>query len=304
MTDRILEPQSVARFSDDARRSVYEVIALRRDVRHFDPARDVDEETLLRVLGAAHAAPSVGLSQPWGFVVVRGRDVRSRVRESFLRCRAAEAARFPPARRDEYLSYRLEGILDAPVNVCVAADLRSRGEAILGTTVQPEALRASVCCAVQNLWLAARAEGLGVGWVSIVEPTVLRAELALPPGVEPIAYLCVGHPRAFRASPMLEEVGWSARRPLGEVLHAERWQTEAPPIAPTARTHQATGDIAPVSEAARAAAEAHQAELTSRAGASGASRSSRRGTRQRAARSPWMPPRDRRSPCSWPTMAS
>ncbi len=269
MTDRILEPQAVARFSDEARRSVYEVIALRRDVRHFDATRDVDEDTLLRVLGAAHAAPSVGLSQPWGFVVVRGRGVRSRVRESFLRCRAAEAARFPPSRRDKYLSYRLEGILDAAVNVCVAVDLRSRGEVVLGTTVQPEALRASVCCAVQNFWLAARAEGLGVGWVSIVEPAVLRAELALPPGVEPIAYLCVGHPRAFRATPMLEEVGWSARRPLRAVLHAERWRTETQPIPLTVQAPEATGDIAPVSEAARAAAQAHQANLTKPQGSLG-----------------------------------
>src|SRR4029077_504294 len=133
---------------------------------------------------------------------------RERIRESFLRCREAEAARFPPARRDRYLSYRLEGIAEAPLNVCVAVDLRSRGEAILGTTAQPEAVRASACCAVQNLWLAARAEGVGVGWVSIVEPAVLRRELSLPPGVEPIAYLCIGHPLAFRERPMLEESGW------------------------------------------------------------------------------------------------
>lgn len=262
MTDRILEPEAVERFSDEARRSVYDVIALRRDVRHFDASRDVNEETLLRVLAAAHAAPSVGLSQPWGFVVLRGAEVRSRVRESFLRCRAAEAARFPPERRDKYLSYRLEGILEAPVNVCVAVDLRSRGEAILGTTVQPEALRASACCAVQNLWLAARAEGLGVGWVSIVEPAVLRAELALPPGVEPIAYLCVGHPRAFRVTPMLEEVGWSTRRPLREALHAERWQGESVPKEVHPEPRRASSHIAPASEFARAAARAHQAELT------------------------------------------
>jgi nicotinate-nucleotide--dimethylbenzimidazole phosphoribosyltransferase len=262
VTDRILEPEAVERFSDEARRAVYDVIALRRDVRHFDASRDVDEETLLRLLAAAHAAPSVGLSQPWGFVALRGVEVRSRVRESFLRCRAAEAARFPPERRDKYLSYRLEGILEAPVNVCVAVDLRSRGEAVLGTTVQPEALRASACCAVQNLWLAARAEGLGVGWVSIVEPAVLRAELALPPGVEPIAYLCVGHPRAFRVTPMLEEVGWSARRPLREALHAERWQGELVPSERRTEPRRAPRPIAPASELARAAARAHQAELT------------------------------------------
>jgi nicotinate-nucleotide--dimethylbenzimidazole phosphoribosyltransferase len=226
MSDRSphLEPEAVARFSDEARKAVYEAIALRRDVRHFVADRDVDEETVQRILGAAHLAPSVGFSQPWGFVVVRDRARRERIRESFLRCREAESARYPPDRRERYLSYRLEGLLGAPVNVCVAVDLRPRPEAILGTTVQPEAVRASACCAVQNLWLAARAEGIGVGWVSIVEPYVLRRELALPPGVEPIAYLCVGHPVAFRGRPMLEELGWQPRRVLADAVHMERWR--------------------------------------------------------------------------------
>src|SRR5258708_7103935 len=129
-------------------------------------------------------------------------------------------------RRAEYLAHKLEGICEASLNLCVAVDLRDRGEAILGTTVQPEAVRASACCAVQNLWLAARAEGIGVGWVSIVEPAVLREELGLPAGVEPIAYLCVGNPVAFRARPMLEEKGWSSRRSLEEVIHRERWRSD------------------------------------------------------------------------------
>src|SRR5215472_17020719 len=123
----------VERFSEEARRAVYKVIALRRDIREFRPDEEIDEESLMRIL------------------------------------RAAESARFPPKRREQYLSYRLEGIIEAALNLCIVVDLRSRGEAILGTTVQPEAVRASACCAVQNLWLAARAEGVGVGWVSIVE---------------------------------------------------------------------------------------------------------------------------------------
>ena len=183
------------------------------------PDVEVERATLERILGAAHLAPSVGLSQPWGFVIVRSPEVRDRIRASFLKCRETEAIRFPPARRAAYLAHKLEGILEAPVNICVAVDLRDRAEAILGTTVQPEAVRASACCAVQNLWLAARAEGIGVGWVSIVEPAVLRAELSLPAGVEPIAYLCLGHPVAFRQRPMLEETGWRARRPLADVVH-------------------------------------------------------------------------------------
>ena len=157
----------------------------------------------------------MGYSQPWDFVVVRDRARRERIRESFLRVRAAEAARFPAGeRREQYLAYKLEGILDAAVNLCVTVDLRPADEAVLGTTAQPESLRWSACCAVQNLWLAARAEGMGVGWVSIVEPTVLRRELALPAGIEPVAYLCVGEPVEFRDRPLLEETGWRPRRPV------------------------------------------------------------------------------------------
>lgn len=221
-TDEVfLEPQAQQELDEAAKCAVYEVMRLRRDIRHFQPNRAVDDAVLTRILTAAHAAPSVGLSQPWGFVLVRSRAVRERIRANFLRCREREAARFSAERRSAYLAHKLEGILEAPLNICVAVDTRARPETILGSTVQPETLRASTCCAVQNLWLAARAEGIGVGWVSIVEPTVLRTELALPEGVDPVAYLCVGHPRAFRERPMLEETGWNTRRPLESAVHAD-----------------------------------------------------------------------------------
>jgi nicotinate-nucleotide--dimethylbenzimidazole phosphoribosyltransferase len=271
-----LQPEAIARFSDEARRAVYDAIALRRDVRHFVAGKPVDDETLRRVLGAAHLAPSVGFSQPWGFIVVRDGDARERIRESFLRCRQAEAARFPPERREQYLGYRLEGVVEAPVNVCVAVDLRPREEAILGTTAQPEAVRASACCAVQNLWLAARTEGLGVGWVSIVEPEVLRRELALPAGVEPIAYLCIGHPVAFRERPMLEELGWRPRRSLDDAIHAERWPPSQPAASPASREiglqvgrAEADPPAPAIDESARQAARAHQDLLTKPTGSLG-----------------------------------
>lgn len=277
MVEPLLVPECVGRFSDEARQAVYDVIALRRDVRHFREGAGVDEASLLRVLAAAHQAPSVGFSQPWGFIVVRDRATRGRIRQSFLQCRDAEAVRYPPARRAQYLAYRLEGILQAALNVCVAVDLRSRGEAVLGTTAQPEAVRASACCAVENLWLAARAEGLGVGWVSIVEPAVLRAELGLPPGVEPIAYLCVGHPVAFRKRPMLEETQWLDRRPFERVVHDERWADapaasldpagESPVCAPPGQP--ASGAPPIFDEASRAAACKHQGELTKPRGSLG-----------------------------------
>jgi nicotinate-nucleotide--dimethylbenzimidazole phosphoribosyltransferase len=219
MTD-ISKPDASLAFTEDERAAVYRAIALRRDVRHFE-RRAVDPDALRRILDAAHRAPSVGLSQPWRFVLIDDRDRRERIRASFLRCRDAEAVRFAAPRREQYTSYKLEGILDAAVNVCVVVDLRDEGEAILGTTVQPESIRASAICAVQNLWLAARVEELGVGWVSIVEPSVLRHELALPAGVEPLAYLCIGHPIAFRTAPMLEELGWKQRRPLDDIIRHE-----------------------------------------------------------------------------------
>lgn len=273
----ILQPQSIDAFSESARRAVYDVIALRRDVRHFRHDEAVHDATLERILGAAHLAPSVGFSQPWGFVVVRDVAVRGRIRESFLKCREAEAARFPVERRETYLSHKLEGILEAPVNVCVAVDLRPQGEAILGTTVQPEAVRASACCAVQNLWLAARAEGLGVGWVSIVEPAVLRRELELPQGVEPIAYLCVGRPVAFRDRPMLEETGWRPRRPVDEAIHRSgKWRDGSAPgagsstsgVAAPSNSTRAAGFVA-LDAGARAAANAYESRLAKPAGSLG-----------------------------------
>ncbi|HEX4405765.1 MAG TPA: 5,6-dimethylbenzimidazole synthase [Polyangia bacterium] len=208
------------------RDAIYEVIAKRRDVRIFRPDVGVADDVLLRVLGAAHQAPSVGHSQPWDFVIVRDAGTRARIRESFLSCREAEARQFSPKRREQYLAYRLEGILESALNVCVTVDLRPGDELVLGTGTQPETLRSSACCAVQNLWLAARAEGVGVGWVSIVEPAVLRAELGLPTGVEAVAYLCVGYPVEFADVPMLEQTGWRARRPLADAMHAERYSSD------------------------------------------------------------------------------
>jgi 5,6-dimethylbenzimidazole synthase len=213
----------VSDFDPAERAAVYRVIEKRRDIRHFVPGMPLSDQLLARILAAAHHAPSVGHSQPWGFVVVRDRARRERIRESFLACRAAEAARFSPARREQYLSFRLEGILESALNLCVTVDLRPGDEPILGTTAQPDALRFSACCAIQNLWLAARAEGIGVGWVSIVEPAVLRTELALPVGVEPVAYLCIGVPVEFRDRPMLEEAGWRPHRPLSEMIDAEQF---------------------------------------------------------------------------------
>jgi nicotinate-nucleotide--dimethylbenzimidazole phosphoribosyltransferase len=270
--EAFLEPEAIGAFSEEARRAVYECIALRRDIRHFRPGMTLERETLERILRAAQQAPSVGFSQPTGFIVIRDLGIRERVRQSFLICREAEAQRFPEDRRDAYLAHKLEGICEASLNLCVVVDLRDREEVILGTTVQPEAVRASACCAVENLWLAARAEGIGVGWVSIVEPAVLRRELSLPPGVEPIAYLCLGYPVAFRRRPMLEETGWRRAVPLANAVHWDgRWRAEGAEkirsaATQTRKVHEA---ILPASVEASNAARAHLATLTKPVGSLG-----------------------------------
>jgi len=269
-----LEPEAIGTFSEEARRAVYDCISLRRDIRHFRPGVAIEDATLTRILQAAQQAPSVGFSQPSGFIVIREACLRERVRSSFLACRAAEAQRFPEERRAAYLAHKLEGICEASLNLCVVVDLRDREEVILGTTVQPEAVRASACCAVENLWLAARAEGIGVGWVSIVEPAVLRRELGLPAGVEPIAYLCLGHPVAFRRRPMLEEVGWRASIPLDEAVHWDgHWREKKHSALPAphspALARSARPAVPPASVEASSAANVQLATLTKPVGSLG-----------------------------------
>jgi 5,6-dimethylbenzimidazole synthase len=212
-------------FDETERAAFYKIVARRRDIRLFAPGRAIPSDVLERILLAAHQAPSVGHSQPWDFIVVRDIEVRQRIRESFLRCREVEAERYTPERRAKYLAYQLEGILTSALNICVTVDVRAPQEPVLGTTAQPETLRSSTCCAIQNLWLAARAEGVGVGWVSILDPEIVRTELALPAGVELVAYLCVGYPVEFRDRPMLEETGWRPRRPLEAAWHEGRFGT-------------------------------------------------------------------------------
>jgi 5,6-dimethylbenzimidazole synthase len=205
----------------EQRRGVYAAIYRRRDIRHFRPD-PVPPPVLARLLDAAHHAPSVGFMQPWDFILIADRGLRARVHALFLAERARAAETFPEPRRSRYLAYKLEGILDAPLNVCVTCDV-ARGGVVLGRRSVPETDVYSTCLAIQNFWLAARAEGLGVGWVSILCPDQLARLLALPPTVVPVAYLCVGYPEAFAERPLLETTGWRARLPLERLVHYERW---------------------------------------------------------------------------------
>ena len=212
----------------DQKHPIYPLIFSRRDVRRFLP-RPIPEQVLQRILTAAHHAPSVGFMQPWNFIVIHDREVRGRVKELFLRENGKAAAHFRGKRRRLYEGLKLEGILEAPVNLCVTCDPSRLGPHVLGRSTIRRTDVYSTCCAVQNLWLAARAEGIGVGWVSILRNDSLKKILGIPRGIIPVAYLCVGYPVEFMAQPELERAGWAARLPVERLVFADRWGRRAVP---------------------------------------------------------------------------
>jgi 5,6-dimethylbenzimidazole synthase len=199
------------------------ILRSRRDIRRF-LGTPIDPAILRHILELAHLAPSVGLSQPWRFLLIESIETRTRIKSLFEAKNAEESSRIAdPARRELYDSLKLEGIVESPLNIAVLCDRRGREPFTLGHAPMPETDLYSTCLAIQNLWLAARAEGLGVGWVSIVDPAAVEAILGVPDGVRLVAYLCVGYPLEFRDVPMLEEVGWKSRAPLEDVVYRERW---------------------------------------------------------------------------------
>ena len=211
-------------FAPAAKQAVYDVIALRRDIRNFRPDA-VPAPVLRRILEAAHRAGSVGLMQPWDFILVRSAKRKGEIYQLFRQATARAEARYHDNRRVTYGALKLQGILDAPICICVTCDTTRGGAHVLGRDSIPEMDRYSTCLAVQNLWLAARAEGVGVGWMSIVDNTELAKALELPSHVVPIAFLCLGYPVEFPAAPMLETTGWSQRLPLDALIHEDRWNS-------------------------------------------------------------------------------
>ena len=210
-------------FSAAERAAVYRAIYTRRDVRNEFLDAPVPQGLLMRLLDAAHHAPSVGFMQPWNFIVIRDAGVRGEVHQAFLRGAEAEAEALPPERRTHYRTLKLEGILKAPVNICVTCDRARHGTTGLGRSQQPDTDLLSAACAVQNLWLAARAEGIGVGWVSIMRESDLRAILGIPEGIAVVAYLCVGFVDRAYVRPELEAKRWASRRPLESLVFEDRW---------------------------------------------------------------------------------
>lgn len=217
-------PQS--EFEMRERDAVYRAIATRRDVRRGFTDQPMPEELLRRLLSAAHCAPSVGLMQPTRFIVVRDRKVRSAIHEAFVQANEKAAATYSGERREQYAHLKLEGILEAPQNLCVVSDSQSERGHRLGRHTMPESAIYSTVCAIQNLWLAARVEGVGVGWVSILDPAHLREILHIPAYIVPIAYLCIGYVDHFAPEPELQSAGWESRIPLEEVVSYDRYFAE------------------------------------------------------------------------------
>ena len=200
--------------------SIYRVMAMRRDIRHFlsDP---LDDALLGRLLGAAHLAPSVGLMQPWRFIRIRDPALRIMI-HGLVETERLQTARALGEREDEFMRLKVEGILECG-ELLVAALAHGREAHVFGRRTMADMDLASVACAIQNLWLAARAENVGMGWVSLFDPGALRQLVRLPEGSRPVAVLCLGYVAAFYPRPMLEEVGWAHRFDLKDMVQTDYW---------------------------------------------------------------------------------
>lgn len=221
-----IEPLGIAPDAQDEtaiRAAVYQTIFSRRDVRGQFLPDPIPDTVLSRLLTAAHFAPSVGFMQPWSFLLVRDLAVKRQVYDAFLHANAEAALMFEPERQAHYRQLRLQGILEAPLNLCVTCDRDRSGPVVLGRTHNKAMDLYSTVCAVQNLWLAARAEGIGVGWVSIFRTSALREILHLPSRIMPVAYLCLGYVSHFNDQPDLEAAGWQERLPLTDLVYLDRW---------------------------------------------------------------------------------
>lgn len=281
-SDEALQPvQSVAAAGHDEERApgydlealeaVYRVIHERRDVRNNFLSDDVPVDVLTRILEAAHTAPSVGFSQPWDFLVIRDAGMRQSIHELAVRQRRAYAASLPKARAKAFATMKVEAILETPVNIVVTCDPTRGGRHTLGRYTQAMMAPFSSCLAVENLWLAARAEGLGVGWVSFFDEPELAAVLDLPAHLQVVAYLCVGYVSEFPAEPELAGTGWAKRRPLAWAVHEERFGHRAlPGTEPLSLLSETIDAIRPLDPQAAAAARSRQARMTKPPGSLGA----------------------------------
>ncbi|MEV2229773.1 nicotinate-nucleotide--dimethylbenzimidazole phosphoribosyltransferase [Streptomyces phaeochromogenes] len=257
-------------YDDAEREAVLRVMRERRDIRNGFRSDPIPHDVLLRVLEAAHTAPSVGHSQPWDFVVIRSAETRRTMHELAQRQREAYAKSLPKGRAKQFKELKIEAILDTPVNIVVTADSTRGGRHTLGRHTQPQMAPYSSALAVENLWLAARAEGLGVGWVSFFDEREMVRELGLPEHLDVVAYLCVGYVDEFPEEPELLQAGWSKRRPLSWVVHEETYGRRAlPGEEPHDLLAETVTNIRPLDAKALGEAWERQKRMTKPAGALG-----------------------------------
>ena len=213
-------------FTEEEKNGFYKAIYSRRDVRSHFVSKPIEDNVLSRILHAAHHAPSVGFSQPWNFILIKNRETKQKIKESFEKEKERSSKLVEEPKKSKYLSFKLEGILESPINLCVTYDPTKFGPFVIGRSSIPEAGLYSVCCAIQNLWLSARTEGLGLGWVSILSNDILKEVLSLPEHVVPVAYLCLGYVDDFAEKPDLETAGWLSRLDLKDVVFFEKWDAK------------------------------------------------------------------------------
>ncbi|MDI3256458.1 MAG: 5,6-dimethylbenzimidazole synthase [Kyrpidia sp.] len=209
-------------FTDEEKQSLYKVIYTRRDVRSFlsDP---IPQAKISRILAAAHHAPSVGFMQPWNFILITAKEVKERLAWAADKERRALAIHYEDDRKDLFLSLKVEGLREAPLTICVTCDPTRGGNHVLGRNSIPETDLLSTACAIQNMWLAACAEGLAMGWVSFYKKSDIRGILAIPPHIDPVALLSVGYTDQYPSAPVLETVGWEKRLPLDSLIFENQW---------------------------------------------------------------------------------
>ncbi|MFG2399595.1 nicotinate-nucleotide--dimethylbenzimidazole phosphoribosyltransferase [Streptomyces lydicus] len=261
---------AAAGYDESERAAVHRVMRERRDIRNGFRSDPIPNEVLLRVLEAAHTAPSVGHSQPWDFVVIRSAETREKMHQLAMQQREAYAKSLPKARAKQFRELKIEAILETPVNIVVTADPTRGGRHTLGRHTQPQMAPYSSALAVENLWLAARAEGLGVGWVSFFDEREMVRELDLPEHLEVVAYLCVGYVDEFPEEPELLQAGWSKRRPLSWVVHEETYGRRAlPGESPHDLLQETLQGIRPLDAKALGEAWERQKRMTKPAGALG-----------------------------------
>ncbi len=212
--------------SNEEKDAVYKTIYNRRDTRGEFLDEKIEDEVINRLLDAAHHAPSVGFMQPWDFIVVKDKKVKQAIKNGFQVAHDEAKDMFINEKKEVYKNLKLEGIEEAPLGICITCDRSRSGDTVIGRTANLEMDLYSSVCAVQTLWLAARAENLGVGWVSIIHHEVLKDVLDIPENIVPIAYLCIGKVSHFHDKPELEKAGWLPRMNLDDLVHYDSWNNK------------------------------------------------------------------------------